>query len=245
MLKEWDARREIAIPGDESQTIAYAVEHWIHTAKRAIQQRGRFAVALSGGSTPKAIYKALSKITDLDWSKVYLFWSDERAVPHTHPDSNYKMTLDTGLLDLVPPTQIFPMPTDNLEQNAISYEALIQSTLDKHLFDLVMLGVGEDGHTASLFPDTKALEATTLVAANHIPQKTPKFISGRLTLTFPCINNSYQTAIYALGANKELIIPKVLDAPILSHYPASRLGTPEHKALWILDTSASKYLTLD
>lgn len=239
MLKEWDARRQIAIPGDEKATIAYAVEHWIHTAKRSIQQRGRFAVALSGGSTPKAIYKALSTITSLDWSKVYLFWSDERAVDPTHPDSNYKMTLDTGLLNLVRPTQIFRMRAEKeIEKNALAYEELINSTLDKHLFDLVMLGVGEDGHTASLFPHTKALDSTNLVAANHIPQKD----CSRMTLTFPCINNSHQAVIYAIGANKELIIPKVLEAPILSNYPASQVGTPDHKALWILDTDAARFL---
>lgn len=239
MLKEWDDRRTIAIPGDEPSTIAFAVEHWIHSAKRAIQQRGRFAVALSGGSTPKAIYAALSTTKDLDWSKIHLFWSDERAVPPTHPDSNYRMAMESGLKNLVPPDQIFRMKAESdIEKNTRDYEDLIHRILGKPLFDLVMLGVGEDGHTASLFPDTAALEAAQLVAANHIPQKD----TWRMTLTFPCINASHQSAIYALGSNKELIIPKVLEAPIVSHYPASRIGTPEHKALWILDKNAAKFL---
>lgn len=242
MLKEWDDRRLLALPGDEQTTIAYAVEHWIHAAKRAIQQRGRFAVALSGGSTPKAIYAALSHTAEIDWTKVFLFWSDERSVPSNHPDSNYHMAHQTGLLAHVPPSQIFRMKADgDIEKNAREYEEIIHQTLDKHLFDLVMLGVGEDGHTASLFPDTAALDSTRLVAANHIPQKD----TWRMTLTFPCINNSHQTAIYALGANKELIVPKVLNSPIVSHYPASQIGTHEHKALWILDQNASRYLSFD
>ena len=93
MLKNWDSRRDYIIPGNAKETVDFATEHWIHSAERAIQQRGRFVVALSGGSTPKAIYENLHKTAKLDWSKIWLFWSDERAVPPDHADSNYRMAM--------------------------------------------------------------------------------------------------------------------------------------------------------
>lgn len=232
MLVSYDARRDLYLAPTPDEAITFATDHWVNSAKRAIQQRGRFTVALSGGSTPKIIYERLAKRTDLDWSKVYLFWSDERAVPLDHPESNYKMAHDTGLLSLPPPSQIFPF------QNAATYNDLIHRLLSPHLFDLVMLGLGEDGHTASLFPSSPALNSTSLTAANPVPSKTP-----RLTLTFPCINSCHST-FYVLGTSKHLIVPKVLTAAIDSPYPASRIGTPEHKALFILDPASSASLTI-
>lgn len=239
-LQSFDERRDIFIGENHKNAIDFAVEHWIHTAQRAIQQRGRFAVALSGGSTPKAIYQALAKTSDFDWNLVWLFWSDERAVSPDHPDSNYRMAMESFSKTLIPPTQIFRMKAEtSIEENARDYEEKIRHHLDKHLFDLIMLGVGEDGHTASLFPDTKALsEENRLVTANHIP----KFNTWRMTFTFPCINQSSRIAFYALGPSKREIIPKVLEAAIQSPWPSSRIGTNEHKALWILDNDSASNL---
>lgn len=236
MLKSWDDRRDYIIPGSAKQTIDFAVEHWVHCYQRAIQQRGRFAVALSGGSTPKAIYQELSH-QKLDGSKIWLFWSDERPVPPDHPDSNYRMAMESLQALHIPPSQIFRMHAEKeIQKNALDYEEKIHHYLDKHLFDLVMLGVGEDGHTASLFPHTTALqEETHLVAPNYIPEKK----SWRMTLTFRCINQSFHTVIYAIGESKKLIVPKVLNSAIFSEFPASRIGTAEHKALWILDRASS------
>jgi len=242
-IESWDERRNYFIAGSENETIAFAVEHWIHTAQRSIQQRGRFAVALSGGSTPKAIFESLATTQSqtLDWSKVWLFWSDERSVPPDHAESNYHMAMQSGFAKLsIPPGQIFRMKAEaNLEKNALDYEEKIRHLLGKHGFDLVMLGVGEDGHTASLFPHTQALQIQDRLAVpNFIPEKK----AWRMTLTFYCINSSYAIAIYALGKSKQMIVPKVLDAAIESAYPASRIGTAEHKALWILDQEAGKLL---
>lgn len=233
MLKSWDERRDYFAGKNTQEAIDFAVENWIHTAKRAIQQRGRFAVALSGGSTPKAIYAELVKKADLDWKLIWLFFSDERAVPPDHPDSNYCMAMESFQKVPIPISQIFRMQAEkNIEQNAKNYEEQIKHHLGPHLFDLVMLGLGEDGHTASLFPDTDALKIQNrLVVPNYIPDKK----SWRMTFTFPCINQSRASALYALGKSKETIVGKVLEAAIDSHYPASRIGTPEHKALWILD----------
>lgn len=241
MLKNWDARRDYIIPGNTEETILFAVEHWLHSAQRAIQQRGRFTVALSGGSTPKAIYQKLAQNPELDWSKVWLFWSDERAVPPDHPDSNYRMAMESFSRLPIPQSQIFRMKAEKeIEKNALDYEEKLHHHLGKELFDLVMLGVGEDGHTASLFPNTPALTLENrLVAANPLPQKN----TWRMTLTFPAINQSFHSTLYALGAPKHLIVPQVLNAAIDSPYPASRIGTPDRKALWILDSSAASLLT--
>ena len=240
MLKPFDARRNLFI-GDDA--IAFAVEHWIHSAKRAILQKGRFAVALSGGSTPKAIYAEVIKEKGIDWSKVWLFWSDERAVKPDHPDSNYKMAMEFFSQIPIPPQQIFRMKAETeIEKHAKEYEELITRHLDAHLFDLVMLGIGEDGHTASLFPNTKALlEEKRLVVANAVPQMNTR----RMTFTFPCINGSSEIAIYALGASKKDIVPKVLHAAIVSPYPSSRIGTHDHPALWTLDRAAAQKLSID
>ena len=239
LVESWDERRDYIVLEDSKAAVEFAVEHWIHCAERAIQQRGRFAVALSGGSTPKAIYERLVK-EKVDWSKVWLFWSDERAVPPDHPDSNYRMAMESFSKVPVPPSQIFRMKGEKeIEKNALDYEEKIHHNLDKHLFDLVMLGVGEDGHTASLFPNTKALEEKNrLVVANHISEKN----TWRMTLTFGCINKSLHTVIYAIGPSKHLIVPKVLQAAIESPFPSSKVGTPEHKALWVLDAAAASII---
>ncbi|MBM3184224.1 MAG: 6-phosphogluconolactonase [Chlamydiae bacterium] len=243
-IHSWDERRDLIVCGTEEETIRFAVEHWIHSAKRSIQQRGRFAVALSGGSTPKAIYAALVKEKEMPWGQVFLFWSDERCVPSDHPDSNYRMAMENGFKHLpIPKAQIFRIRTE-LEPSAAAknYEEIIHHTLGKDFFDLVMLGMGEDGHTASLFPNTPALQIENeLVFAQIVPDKK----NPRITLTFPCINQSHHIAIYAIGPKKASMVQAVLDAPILSQYPASRIGTPEHKALWILDHEAAANLSFN
>lgn len=240
MLMSWDARRDYIICGNTQKTIEFAVQHWIHSAERAIQQRGRFAVALSGGSTPKAIYEALSQKNQFDGSKIWLFWSDERAVAPDHLDSNYRMAMQCFSKLSIPASQIFRMEAEhNIEKGALDYEEKIKHVLGKDLFDLVMLGVGEDGHTASLFPNTKGLDIKNrLVIANYISEKK----CWRMTLTFSCINQSFHSAIYAIGPSKKVIVPKVLNAAIDSEFPASRIGTSEHKTIWILDFDAASNL---
>jgi len=244
-INEWDVRRQIIIPGDKEQTIEFAAAHFAHSAERAIQQHGKFAVALSGGSTPQAIFQNLAANykKEVNWTQVYLFWSDERAVGPDHPDSNYKMAMENGFNELpIPPSQIFRMKGEgNLQKNAEEYEDLIKRKLDKRLFDLVMLGIGEDGHTASLFPKTAALEEKNkLVVANHLSEQN----SWRMTLTLTCINQSEKAVIYAIGASKETIVPLALNAAIISAFPVSAVGTAEHPALWVIDQASSRLLTI-
>ena len=240
MLITIDDRRKVVVPGNEAETIIYAAEHFIKCAKNAIEAHGTFFVALSGGSTPKQIFQklALDYKNAIDWKKVYLFWSDERAVPANHPDSNYKMAMDAGFSKLpVDPTHIFRMKGEgDINLHAAEYESIIIKTLGLRHFDLIMLGIGEDGHTASLFPGTKGLSIKDkLVIANEIPQKK----TWRMTFTFPIINSAHNITFYALGKNKQEILKKILTT---DSFPSSHIGTEIHPALWILDREAAKLL---
>lgn len=234
----YDNRRNLFVGKDEKEAVDFASQHFIHSAEQAIQQRGKFTVALSGGSTPKAIYETLPFAKGVDWSKVFLFWSDERAVPPSHPDSNYRMAMESFKKLPIPAHHIFRMEAEgeNIVQKAKDYEEKIHHNVGKHLFDLVMLGVGTDGHTASLFPGTKALdEEDRLVVGNHVAI----LKTWRMTFTYPCINQSAKIAIYAIGASKRDIVPKVLTAPIQSPYPSSKIGTAERPVLWVLDQTSA------
>src|ERR1043165_4491119 len=131
MIQSFDDRRDIVVPGDLTQTIQFCVDQFIELANKSIATKNRFSVALSGGSTPKPIYAALASppyASQVDWSKVWLFWSDERAVPPDHPDSNYFMSMEAGFHSLpIPSSQIFRMPAENMvRRHALAYERLIQ-----------------------------------------------------------------------------------------------------------------------
>lgn len=245
-ITSFDDRRDIIIPGNAEETITFCAEHFIAIAQNAIAEHGIFSVALSGGSTPKAIYQLLASPKfrpRLDWSHVQLFWSDERCVPLNDPESNYHMAMDAGFASLpIPKQNIFPMPVDNpdLEAAAKNYEELIIEKVPNAVFDLVMLGMGEDGHTASLFPKTHGLHpGNRLAIANFIPQKD----IWRMTLTFECINQAHEIAIYVLGKSKAKMLKHILTAPFEPDMlPVQAIGTRTHKALWIADTESTSEL---
>lgn len=242
--KPWDDSKEVIIPGNKTATLTFCAEHFIRSASCAIHDHDAFFVALSGGSTPKALFELLTSAAYKDlvqWNKCHLFWSDERAVPCDHPDSNYHMAMQSGLSKMpIPASQIHRMPAEgDIEQAALAYEKTISSVLKRHPFDLIMLGLGEDGHTASLFPSTQALNVKDrLVAANHVPQHD----CWRMTFTYPCINQARHIAIYVLGGSKKKIVTEVLFAKAAT-YPIQQVGTPTHKALWILDEDAAEGIT--
>lgn len=234
-----DSRRDLVIPGNKVATLNFCVEHFLDCYKAAIHDHKFFSVALSGGSTPKAIYNKLVD-ADIDWSKVFLFFSDERSVPPTSDESNYKMAMDNGFATINPPNMYRMVAEKDLPQNAAAYEELIQRKLKGHSFDYIMLGMGEDGHTASLFPDSDALdERKKLVTANYVAQKK----SWRMTFTFPLINSAKHMVIYVIGEEKGEMLKAVLKEKDPSKLPPSGLiGTIEHHALWIADDKASKLL---
>ncbi len=244
-IQSFDKRRDIIISGNAEETILFCTKQFIQIGREAIEKNGFFSVALSGGHTPLAMFKELSQISyiqALDWSKVLCFWSDERSVPPTHPENNYFNAMQAGLSTLpLLPENIFRMPAENnIEEHAQAYEHLIRQKVPSLQFDLIMLGMGEDGHTASLFPRTHGLHTKDhLIIANYIPQKH----TWRMSFTYECIHMAKTICIYVMGANKASTVAKVLLDPYdPDNLPIQKIGTPSHKAIWILDTAASEQL---
>jgi len=242
--RPWNEKWDLIIPGDQNTTITFCVEHFLAIGNNAIKKHGRFSVALSGGSTPQAIFEKLTHTpfkNNLDWSKVLLFWSDERSVPPDHRESNYRMAMDAGFKDLpIPSSQIFRMQAEtDIENHALEYEYTLKTVLNNQPLDLCMLGMGEDGHTASLFPRTKGLNVKDrLVIANYLPEQN----TWRMTLTYPCINSASHIAIYIIGASKKHMLAQVFQSKEKHLYPIQDIGTPEHKALWVIDEAAADLL---
>lgn len=200
---------------------------------QAIAKRGRAFVALSGGSTPKTMFAELTA-RKLDWSKVSFFWSDERAVPPDHEDSNFRMAKET-LLEKVSQAKAERMHGEDpdLGRAAAEYEAIIAREVPGHVFDLILLGLGPDGHTASLFPGTTALEEDKrLVVANEVPQKK----STRLTFTFPLINAARAVFFLAAGEDKAPALAQILRGePGVE--PAQRVQAA--RVEWFVDQAAA------
>ena len=209
-----------------------AAAHFVEATKQTIDERGQFHVALSGGSTPKRLHHILAAEfkSAVDWSKVWIYWGDERTVPPDHPDSNYRMAKET-LLDFV------PIPAGNIHrimaeldphEAADQYNAVVKP-ID---FDLIFLGMGDDGHTASLFPHTEALKVMDRdVVANHVP----KLDTWRITLTIPKINAAKQVMFLVAGDSKAETLAHVLKG---EHQPEDYPSQFIKPALWLVDAAA-------
>jgi 6-phosphogluconolactonase len=230
----------IVIPGDTEATLRFCVEHFITAYSSAVSKNGIFCVALAGGSTPKKIYELLCSPdynNQINWNKIQIFWSDERSVAPTDPNNNYTMAMNAGFAKMpIPLEHIHRMVAEsNIEHHAKEYEQTIRSILHNNSFDLTMLGVGEDGHIASLFPNTKGLHTTGhLVVANYIEEKK----TWRMTLTLECINDSSQIVVYMMGKTKSTIFSKILSSTNV--FPCQFVGTPNNPALWIIDQNVMK-----
>jgi len=242
-IQTLDARRQFVIPGDTAATLTFCANHFVAAYQKAVQQKGYFYVALSGGSTPKALFQILTTSPYKElfiWDRIHLFWSDERNVPPDHLDSNYHMAMESGFGIMgIPKNQIHRMiAEEKIEEHAKAYEELLRRELPAEGFDYLCLGMGEDGHTASLFPETRALTSKDrLVVANEVPQKN----SWRMTLTFPCINAAKQIVLYVLGDSKKEKVQEIfIRRPGI--YPVEQVGTSKSPALWILDTKAASLL---
>lgn len=237
-----DNRRSLQVFEDAAYLIEASAAHLAETVKASIQAKGSCFIALSGGSTPKAIFERLTRqplLNPTEWSKLHLFWSDERAVPSDHPDSNYKMAMDAGFSQMpIPPHHIHRMRAEEqIELHARAYEEEITRTLGKHPFDLIMLGMGDDGHTASLFPHTTALHSKRLIEANFVPQKN----TWRMTMTFPCLHLTSHLMVYAMGASKQEMFKTILSpTPQIDEWPAQGIGTSTCPATWIVDRSIAQ-----
>jgi 6-phosphogluconolactonase len=230
--------KAIIVPEDP---VEFARKLFLEIGRTAIEETGMFTVALSGGSTPKALYNKLKGDADaIDWSRVFVFFSDERTVSATNPDSNYHMAMTNGFKELpVPEDQIFRMKGEvDAKKGALEYESKVRERVRNESFDLILLGMGDDGHTASLFPGTKALtEIKRLVVDNVVPQKD----TTRITFTYPLLRKAKNVMFLAVGASKAEMVKKVLNDK--EHlYPAGEVTSDHSKVLWILDKGSSKNL---
>jgi 6-phosphogluconolactonase len=214
-------------------------------AEAAVDALGRFAVALAGGSTPKATYEALARhySGELDWGRVHAFFGDERAVPPAHEDSNYRMAHD-ALLSRVPVGGVHRMCGElPPAEAAAAYERELREFFDPDeppRFDLILLGLGEDGHTASLFPETSALDvADRWVVANPVL----KLETTRLTLTIPIINAAKAVTFLVAGEDKAAAVKQILEGDADPRaYPAKFIRPEGGDPAWMVDKAAASLL---
>ena len=227
---------------DPDELARGAAAEFVARASEAVERRGLFTVALSGGSTPKILYTLLASESFRDrvpWAETHFFWSDERHVAPDHPDSNYHMANEAMLAHVpVPETNIHRIHGENRDaaEAARDYERTLidvtHSTLPR--LDLILLGLGTDGHTASIFPGSEALHETThLVAAPWVE----KLNTYRITMTLPLLNNTAAVLFLVSGADKAEIVRAVLEGP--RKYPAQYVSPTNGQLLWLLDKEAA------
>lgn len=237
----------IHIHSDPAAVAHAAAAHFATLAEQFVRATGRFTVALSGGSTPRALLALLADepfASALPWPAIYFFWGDERCVPPDHPDSNYRMAYETLLAKVpVPPANIFRIPAEDAdhERAAANYATSIQQFFAPAAprFDLVFLGMGADGHTASLFPGTAALQINDrLAVANHVE----KLSAWRITLTAAAINQAHNIAFLVTGADKAATLRDVLMGAHQPELYPSQLIKPAAGTLWMVDEAAAAQL---
>ena len=237
---------------DPAALASRAAQYFVEMASEAVEAQGRARIAISGGSTPKAAFELLADSNQpwrnrMPWESLDLYWVDERCVPPDHADSNYRMTRE-ALLDHVPlrPGQIHRIEGElDPEEAAARYESELRNSFrlesaECPRFDLVALGMGGDGHTASLFPRTEAIrEMSRLVTVNHVPQKD----AGRITLTWPVINQARSVFFLVSGEDKAAVLREVLTGPRDPERLPSQLIWPLSGILtFILDKAAAALL---
>ena len=230
-----------------------AAEEFLSAAADAVRERGSFSVALAGGSTPKSLYAMLA--TDpqlraqLPWDKLYFFFSDERHVPPDHPDSNFHMVQEAMLSKVtLAPQQVARIRSEypDAQQAAREYEQTLRDFFclaagQLPRFDLVLLGMGQDGHTASLFPGTSALgEGKRLVVSNWVE----KLGTDRITMTVPVLNNAAGVLFLVQGEEKASALKAVLDGPRNpGQLPAQLIQPANGQLLWLVDKAAARLLS--
>ncbi|WP_455202140.1 6-phosphogluconolactonase [Kaarinaea lacus] len=233
----------------DTDELCQRVADWLlRVAKSAMADHGQFHIALAGGNTPRALYQLLASdayANSIDWQHVNFYFGDERAVPLDHQQSNFLMAHEAMLDKLsIPATDIFPLITDleDLENSAQHYEKILRRELPVQddnipVFDLILLGMGDDGHTASLFPESSILhEQSRLVA----PVFVEKLNSWRLSFTYPLINHARQVAVLVTGESKavklkQVLVDKTGANPVEGIKPLGELN-------WFVDADAAKLL---
>jgi 6-phosphogluconolactonase len=236
--------RIVEILPNKEALIQRSLELVLAKMQSAIAERGMGTIALAGGSTPKPLYEKLAQ-QNLQWDKIHVFWGDERYVPPTHPDSNEGMARKAWLDQVpIPAANIHAMPTGSGDpaQDANQHEADLQAFFGVQpgefpALDIILLGMGDDGHTASLFPHTEALKVRDRLVTVGNKDGQP-----RITFTAPLINQARTVIFIVAGASKRPALAQVFaDSADDEHYP-SRLIQPQGELWWLLDQSAGEGL---
>ncbi|MEM9116357.1 MAG: 6-phosphogluconolactonase [Cyanobacteria bacterium P01_F01_bin.56] len=229
---------QIEIHADRTALVARALELVQVRIQSAVAERGQCAIALAGGSTPKPLYEALAKLA-LPWSNLHIYWGDERYVPIDHPDSNAGMAKAAWLDQVpIPTTQIHIMPTHFADPAAAAdaYEALLKDSLGAQpTFDIVLLGMGDDGHTLSLFPHTTAVNVSDRLVTVGTKGSDP-----RITLTAPLVNQSRCVMFLVSGSNKQTALTEVFAPESDDRAFPSRKIRPQGELWWLLDAAAGE-----
>jgi 6-phosphogluconolactonase len=251
---------QVRVYRDADELALKAARYFARLADQYCVGCGRFTVALSGGSTPRKMFSILAQEPFLDtmpWSSIFLFWGDERFVPPDHSDSNYRMAYETLLMKApVPPENIFRVPTEigDPARAAEEYSATLTQFFltgakrsetaplsNVPRFDLVLLGMGPDGHTASLFPHTSALhDGERIAVANYVE----KLNAHRITLTAATINNARNVTFVVAGDDKAEALKNVIEGSYLPEvYPSQLIRPRNGTLLWMVDEAAARLLS--
>jgi 6-phosphogluconolactonase len=232
--------------------ITAAAHEFVRCARAAVAARGRFTVALSGGSTPKPLYQRLTAEpfrSQVEWSRVEVFWGDERCVPPASTESNYRMAHEAMLAHLpIPKEQIHRMEAERTDRDAAArdYQAVLARAFgvspdgEPPALDLLLMGMGPEGHTASLFPHTTALEEMTRwVVVNFVP----KLKAERMTMTRPILNRGREVLYLVAGADKAETLAEVLNGPANPMLLPAQLIQPTGQLVWFLERAAAARLS--
>lgn len=234
----------LSVLPDAAAVAEACADRFVEAARRAVDERGRFRVALSGGSTPRAVYPllvAFPRVERVAWDRVEFFWGDERSVSPDHPESNFGVAYQALIAHLpdVRPELVHRMQAEAPDINAaaLAYEADMRLAFEARAdevpaFDLIWLGMGADGHTASLFPDSEGLDVTDrLVVANWAPSQE----AWRMTLTFPVLNAAREVVFVVTGDDKAAPLADVMSGS--SRLPAARVAAAQTD--WLVDAAAA------
>ncbi len=230
-----------------ASTYKAAADHILHLHEKSVAENGSFTIALSGGNTPKKLYELLSQppyLKKINWKNTYVFWSDERCVPASDKENNSRMASIALLNNVpIPKENIFPVPVKfEPAKAAASYEQMIRTFFKEKepKFDLILLGLGDDGHTASLFPGTDILkEKKSFVKQVYLEEKK----MYRISFTIPLINNARNILFLVTGKEKASIAGKLLLSPAKKNVlPAALIKPLKGKLLWFMDKPAALLL---
>lgn len=230
----------IPYPTIEAWADAAAAQIFTH-AENAIAQRGRFTIALSGGSSPKQVYQRLAEQkARLDWSRVQIFWGDERCVPPNHPDSNYQMAFQALIREIEPMCGTIHRMRGELPplQAADRYNEVLRSVFGAPIprFDLLLLGMGSDGHTLSLFPGSTALSERDQACSAHAVDQVDAW---RLTLTPPVIEQAHAILFLITGADKAAMLQTVREGAYQPDLYPAQLARDHARVTWLIDAAAA------